>query len=63
MPLVYLPDVESLFLWGTEPAPRVLTALGLGGEPGCATLVAPEGLRDTSGFKLPLFEEIGRAHV
>jgi superfamily II DNA or RNA helicase len=63
MPLVYLPDVESLFLWGTEPPPRVLPTLGHGGEPWSATLVAPEGLRDTSGFKLPLFDIMARLAV
>jgi len=63
MPLVYLPDVESLFLWGTEPAPRVLPTLGLGGEPWSATLVAPEGLGDTSGFKLPLFDTMAKLAV
>jgi hypothetical protein len=28
MPLVYLPDPESMFLWGTEPVPRALPGLG-----------------------------------
>ncbi|MBN2197228.1 MAG: DEAD/DEAH box helicase [Polyangiaceae bacterium] len=63
MPLVYLPDVESLFLWGTEPAPRVLPALGRGGQPWSAALVAPEGLCDTAGFKLPLFDTLARLAV
>ncbi len=53
MPLVYLPDVESFFLWGSEAAPRVLPSLGQGGEPWSTTLVAPEGLRETAGLKLP----------
>ncbi|MEY4544616.1 MAG: polymerase-associated protein RapA [Pseudomonadota bacterium] len=63
MALVYLPDVESLFLWGTEPAPRVLPALGQGGEPWSSTVVAPAGLCDTSGFKLPLFDTMARLAV
>jgi superfamily II DNA or RNA helicase len=63
MPLVYLPEVESLFLWGNEPAPRALSTLGQGGEPWSATLVAPAGLRDTSGFKLPLFDAMARLAV
>jgi superfamily II DNA or RNA helicase len=63
MPLVYLPDVESLFLWGTEPAPRVLPALGQDGEPWSASLVGPEGVRDTSGLKLPLFDTMARLAV
>ncbi len=56
MPLVFLPDVESLFLWGTEPVPRFLPSLGQGGEPWSTTLATPEGRRDTSGLKLPLFD-------
>jgi superfamily II DNA or RNA helicase len=63
MPLVYLPDVESLFLWGPEPAPRGLPALGQGGEPWSSSLVAPEGLCDTAGFKLPLFDTMARLAV
>ena len=63
MPLVYLPDVESLFLWGTEPAPRGLPALAQGGDPWSATLVAPEGLSDTSGVKLPLFDSMAKLAV
>ncbi|MBE7447429.1 MAG: DEAD/DEAH box helicase [Kofleriaceae bacterium] len=63
MPLVYLPDVESLFLWGTEPAPRGVPALGQGGEPWTATLVAPDGLSDTAGLKLPLFDTMAKLAV
>jgi hypothetical protein len=59
MPLVYLPDVESLFLWGAEPVPRALPALSQSGEPWSTTLVTPEGLRETAGFKLPL---VARVH-
>lgn len=63
MPLVYLPDAESLFLWGTESAPRAPLSLGQGGETWSATLVAPEGLRDTSGVRLPLFDTMARLAV
>lgn len=63
MPLVYLPDVESLFLWGFEPAPRGLPALAQGGQPWSATLVAPEGLSDTSGLRLPLFDTMAKLAV
>ncbi|MBP8807009.1 MAG: DEAD/DEAH box helicase [Kofleriaceae bacterium] len=56
MPLVYLPDVESLFLWGSEPAPRAVPTLGQAGEPWSATLVSADGVRDTTGVKLPLLE-------
>lgn len=58
MPLVYLPDVESLFLW--DSAPRILQAIGNGGEPWSTTLFAPEGLRETAGLKLPLFDTMAR---
>jgi hypothetical protein len=63
MPLVYLPDVESLFLWGAEAAPRALPSLGQGGAPWSATLVAPEGLREIAGVKLPLLETMARLAV
>jgi superfamily II DNA or RNA helicase len=55
MPLVYLPDAEALFLWGSEPAPRVFPNLQ-GGETWSAAVVAPEGLREAVGLKLPLVE-------
>ena len=63
MPLVYLPDVESLFLWGSEPAPRVLPALGQDGEPWSTTLATPEGLRETAALKLPLFDTMAKLAV
>jgi superfamily II DNA or RNA helicase len=56
MPLAYLPDVEALFLWGSEPAPRLLPALGQNGEACSTALVLPEGLRETAGLKLQLLE-------
>src|SRR5687768_7376159 len=56
MPLVYLPDIESLFLWGSEPAPRALPGLGASGEPWSTTLLGPEGLGETTGLKLPQFD-------
>lgn len=30
MPLVYLPDVEALFLWGTAPEPGALPTVDRG---------------------------------
>jgi superfamily II DNA or RNA helicase len=63
MPLVYLPDIESLFLWGTEPEPRVLPALGQSGEPWSTTLITPEGLREPLGVKLPLVDTMARLAV
>ncbi|WP_437907560.1 DEAD/DEAH box helicase [Sorangium sp. So ce327] len=63
MPLVYLPDAEALFLWGEAPPPRVLPSLGRGGEAWSTALVAPEGLRETPGVKLPLFETVAQLAV
>ena len=56
MPLVYVPDVEALFLWGAEPRPRALPTLGHGGAPATVRLRAPEGQRDTAGVTLPLLD-------
>lgn len=58
MPLLYLPEAESLFLWGPEPAPRELPALGRSGTPHPAIVVAPEGRRQVDGLKLPLFDTL-----
>jgi superfamily II DNA or RNA helicase len=63
MPLVFLPDVESLFLWGDPPAPRGLSDLARGGAPWTATLVTPGGLSDASGLALPLLETTARLAV
>jgi hypothetical protein len=63
MPLVYVPDVEALFLWGSEAAPRELPALGEGGEPWPMTLVGPEGICETTGLKLPLLETVAKLAV
>jgi superfamily II DNA or RNA helicase len=63
MPLVYLPDVDSLFLWGPEPVPRALPTLGQTGEPWSARLVTPEGSRDTSGVRLPLLSTMASLAV
>ncbi len=63
MPLVYLPDAESLFLWGENSAPRSLPALDRGGKPWSTTLVVPEGLAETAGLKLPLFDTMATLAV
>lgn len=60
MPLVFVPDFECLFLWGSDPAPRQLPWLGTEGRPAVATLVAPAGLRETAGLKLPLFDTMAK---
>ncbi|HET9960384.1 MAG TPA: DEAD/DEAH box helicase [Polyangiaceae bacterium] len=63
MPLAYVPSVESLFLWGAEPVPRAVPALAEGGEPWTMTLLAPEGLREAVGVKLPLIETMTQLAV
>ncbi len=54
MPLVYLPDVEALFLWGGDALPAALATLDQSGESWSTPLVTPEGLREVPGQKLPL---------
>jgi hypothetical protein len=63
MPLTYLPDVESFFLWGAEPAPRALSVVGERGVPWSTTLVTPEGLRETAALKLPVFDTMAMLAV
>jgi len=63
MPLVFLPDVEALFLWGQEPAPRVFPTLGRDGEAWSTPLASPDGLCETRGLKLPLLETMGQLAV
>ncbi|MFP2963654.1 ATP-dependent helicase, partial [Myxococcus sp. 1LA] len=63
MPLVFLPDAETLFLWGPEPLPRVLGTLAELGERASAPLVTPEGLRECQGRGLPLVATVERLAV
>lgn len=53
MPLVFLPDIEALFLWGTDTDVPALAALHHV-EPWSTTLVTPVGRRNVEGRKLPL---------
>jgi len=62
MPLVFLPDIESPFLWG-EPPPRALPTLSDGGEPCSALLATTDGVREVDGTKLPLFETMAKLAV
>jgi superfamily II DNA or RNA helicase len=57
MPLVFLPDVESPFVWGDVGAiARELPELIGAGRPHRAVLVTPDGKREVEGFSLPLLE-------
>jgi superfamily II DNA or RNA helicase len=60
MPLVFLPDVEALYLWGDDKLPDALTALRSAGEPWTARLVTPQGPRDTTGHKLLLLDALAK---
>jgi SNF2 family DNA or RNA helicase len=51
MPLVFLPIVENLLLWGDDAQRAGLAELG---TRHVAPLVTPEGVRDVEGLKLPL---------
>ena len=54
MPLVFLPDVEALFLWGDERALQTAPGLAHAGEAASASLVVPDGKRSVGGLRLPL---------
>ncbi len=60
MPLVYLPDVEVLFLWSEEPSSRLAVDLVTGASPRTAVLVTPQSTREVDGLVLPLLEAVGR---
>ena len=63
MPLVFLPEDNALFLWGTETAPRDLPDLGRGGQPHRVLLVTPDGRRVVDGLKLSLFDTMAALAV
>jgi superfamily II DNA or RNA helicase len=62
--LVYLPDVEALFLWDSDGThdglPQELLELASSGEAHSATLVTPQGRREVPGRKLALLETVSR---
>ncbi len=63
MPLVYLPDIEALFLWGADSTPRAEPALAERGEPWATTPMTPEGRREVQGLRLPLFDAMATLAV
>lgn len=63
MPLVFLPDVASLFLWGDGPAPSVVPTLARDGESWSTSLATADGVREVVGTKLPLFETMAKLAV
>lgn len=58
MPLVYLPDSEALFLFGTDVLPAELARLGAAGTNAAVELVTPDGRTRVAGKQLPLIQTI-----
>jgi hypothetical protein len=56
MPLVFLPDIERLFLWGADEPHVDGAALGSGGTPHVASLLTPAGLESVAGVSLTLLD-------
>ncbi|MDQ2643041.1 MAG: DEAD/DEAH box helicase [Myxococcota bacterium] len=63
MPLQYRPEIEALFLWGSEDAPNAVAELGRDGEPWTTEVVAPEGRLQVAGVKLALNTSAARLAV
>ena len=63
MPLLFVPDRTTFFLWEDERALRALPALERGGTPSELELITPDGRRRVSGMTLPLFETMARLAV
>src|SRR5437667_7962568 len=57
MPLAFLPDVESLLLWGDDAQ---LAELRSAGTPHAAALLTPEGVRQVEGARLPLLDSAAK---
>ena len=60
MPLLFLPDVEALFLWGSEAPPRAVPDLGENGEAWTATILGPDGRLEVEGKRLGLSSTAAR---
>ena len=58
MPLVFVPDVDRLFLWGGDATSRVLSALTGAGGNARHELVTPDGTRECDGIELPFAETL-----
>jgi hypothetical protein len=56
MPLVFLPDIERLFLWGADAQQIDVAALGSAGTAHVAPLLTPVGLESVTGVSLPLLD-------
>ncbi len=56
MPLVFLPDAEALFLWGTDRLQPSLSPVLARGRAASARLLTPDGLVDVAGAQLSLLD-------
>ncbi len=63
MPLVYLPDTNFFFLWGSDTGLLALSALGRNAKESRAELVTPRGRQQVDGFSLPLIETMSNLAV
>jgi hypothetical protein len=63
MPLVFLPDAHTFFLWGEGTGPGTPQALATRGQPAHAELVVPEGRQRVAGFELPLLDTLAELAV
>ncbi len=62
MPLVYVPEIEALFIWGADAASDSVPAL-MRGESKQAMLLTPEGRREVEGRALPLVDTLNELAV
>lgn len=58
MPLVFLPEHEAPFWWGSTPLPASLWGLVRGGEAWSARVATPDGVEEVRGLKLPLLSTV-----
>jgi SNF2 family DNA or RNA helicase len=58
MPLVFVPDVESLFLWGEDKTGHALATLAGAGRGARHELVTPAGVRECEGVELSFVETL-----
>jgi hypothetical protein len=63
MPLVYLPESEALFLFGSEAFPAELSRVGTAEVEATAELVTPDGRKLVAGKRLPLLATISALAV
>ncbi len=58
MPLVFLPDVERLFLWGENTTSRAVSTLARAGRNARHELMTPDGARECDGLELSFVETL-----